>query len=253
MEKIKLIVADDNREFCRLVKAYAEMIDEVEFCGAAFDGISALELIGERQPDVVLLDNIMPLLDGIGVMKHLQNFDRRVRPKVVAFSASVTQTFVSEMNRLGADYVISRNMDVDEIIGRCIMVVKGSQITKIPQYTETEGMVTATICAMGMPANLNGYSFVRSAIEMTIEKPEIIHFITKELYPQVAKLHKTTSSRVERNIRNAIEAVWTKGNRQEIEKIFGTTIDFSKPRPSNSVFIATVADRIRLTMKKNVK
>ncbi len=124
MDKIKLMVIDDNREFCLLVRDYSAMVDEVEFCGAALDGITALEQIRERKPDIILLDNVMPHLDGIGVMKHLHNFACDTRPKVVALTACPTNFYLHTMYKLGADYITSKNMDIDEIIKRCIDICK---------------------------------------------------------------------------------------------------------------------------------
>ena len=124
MDKIKLMVIDDNREFCLLVRDYSAMVDEVEFCGAALDGITALEQIMKRKPDVILLDNVMPNLDGIGVMKHLQSFPKDIRPKVFAVTACPTNFYLSTMYKLGADYITSKNMDIDEIIKRCIDIYK---------------------------------------------------------------------------------------------------------------------------------
>lgn len=251
MEKIRLMVIDDNREFCRLVKDYAEMVDEVEFCGAAFDGISALELIRERKPDVILLDNVMPQLDGIGVMKHLQNFETNIKPKVVAITASPTNTYVTEMGRLGADYIVSRNMDIDEMINRCILVIQSLDKPEDKQCEDLESMVTSAICILGVPAHVSGYGYMRTSIGKVVVKPDLIHSVTKTLYPEVAKIHKTTPSKVERNIRNAIEIAWNRGDKQAFERMFGTTLDFSKPKPTNSEFIAMVADKLRLAMKNN--
>lgn len=253
MEKIKLMVIDDNREFCRLVRNYAEMVNEVEFCGAAFDGISALKLIRERKPDVILLDNIMPELDGIGVMNHLGNFEKEIRPRVVAITASPTNTYVAEMGRLGADYIVSRNMDIDEMINRCVLVVNNVNEIKETKSGNLEDVVTESICTLGVPAHLNGYGYMRTSIEKVVTNPDKIHSITKELYPEVAKVHKTSPSKVERNIRNAIEIAWKKGDQQAFQRIFGTTLDFSKPKPTNSEFIAMVADKIRLAMKNSKK
>ena len=251
MERIKLMVVDDNREFCRLVKDYAEMINEVEFCGAAFDGISSLELIRERKPDVILLDNVMPQLDGIGVMKHLQNFEKSIKPKVVAITASPTNAYVTEISRLGADYIVSRNMDIDDMINRCILVVKSPDKAEVPQYENLESLVTSAICTLGVPAHVNGYGYMRTSIGKVITKPDLMRSVTKVLYPEVARIHKTTPSKVERNIRNAIEIAWNRGDKQAFERMFGTTLDFSKPKPTNSEFIAMVADKLRLAMKNN--
>ncbi len=244
MEKIRLMVVDDNKEFCLLVREYAAMVDEVDFCGAAYDGISALTLIKERQPDVIILDNIMPQLDGIGVLMRLRGFEEHLKPKVVAITAAPSSTYVSETNRLGADYIISRNMDIDEIIDRCILVVRNSPKTMVPLNVDLESMVTSNLNQIGMPENIIGYQYVRTSIIMITENPDWLHSVTARLYPKVAEIHNTTPSKVERNIRNAIEIAWNKGDRHVFEQLFNT-------KPTNSKFIAKVADKLRLEMKNN--
>lgn len=250
MRKVRFMVIDDNREFCMLVREYAKMLDEVDFCGAAFDGISALNLIREKKPDVILLDSIMPQLDGIGVMKHLRNFEKELRPKVVAVTASITNFYVSEMHDLGASYIISKNTDISDMLDRCIMVYKTSLKSKETHSDDAENLITSAVCSVGIPAKLKGYSYLRTSIKLTIENPDIIHSITKRLYPAVAEIHNTTPSNVERNIRSAVEAAWVKGDRQSLIQIFGKNLDFSKPKPTNSEFIAIFADKLRLKLKK---
>ena len=240
MKKIRLMVIDDNKEFCMLEKDYISMIDEVEFCGAAYDGISALSLIEEKQPDVIILDNIMPQLDGIGVLKRLRNFEPHKKPKVVAVTAAPSNIYVAETNRLGADYIISRNMDIDEIIDRCIMVVKSSSPSV---HINSENMVTSYLSQIGIPGNIKGFSYLRTAIITVAENPDLLHSITAKLYPEVAKIHNTTPSKVERNIRNAIDIAWNKGNRQVFEELFNT-------KPTNSKIIAKFAYELRIKIKK---
>lgn len=249
MRNVKLMVIDDNREFCMLVKEYTKMLDEVEFCGAAFDGISALSLIREKKPDVILLDSIMPQLDGIGVMKHLKNFEKKLRPKVVAVTASLTNFYVSEMHDLGASYIISKNTDISDMLDRCIMVYKTSVKNENSYSEDAENLITSAVCSVGIPAKLKGYSYLRTSIKMTIENPDIIHSVTKQLYPAVAEIYNTTPSNVERNIRSAVEAAWVKGDKQALIQIFGTNLDFSKPKPTNSEFIAMFADKLRIKLK----
>ena len=122
MKKIKLIVVDDNKEFCNLVKEYAKITNCIKFCSAAHDGITALKLIRELHPDVILLDSVMPQLNGIGVMKHLQNMPKELRPKVIAITASMTTYYITLMYKLGANYVISKNSDVEEMLERCLLI-----------------------------------------------------------------------------------------------------------------------------------
>lgn len=252
MEKIKLMVVDDSREFCLLVRDYVKTVSDVEFCGVAFDGISALDFIKEKKPDVILLDNVMPQLDGIGVMMHLQSFENKDRPKVVAVTTCPTKSYISAMYKLGADYIMSKNTDVNEMIDRCVLAVKSFESREHIYTTDAEMLITSTVCAVGVPAHLKGYSFLRTSIDMVIKNPDIVHSITKQLYPIVAKKYNTTTNKVERNIRNAIEIAWTRGDKHALAEIFGTALDFSGPKPTNSEFIAMLADKLRLKLRENI-
>ncbi len=243
MKKFKLMVIDDNREFCKLVREYSNVREEIEFCGAAFDGISAMSLIRERNPDIIILDIVMPQLDGIGVMKHIRNSE--TKSKVIAVSVSPTDFVVAEMCRLGADYIISKNTDISDIIDRCLMLY--SQAIPVER---AETIITATICAIGIPANLKGYSFLRTSINMAINTPSIIHSVTNTLYPAIAKKYNTTANRVERNIRNAIDIAWSRGDKKILSQLFGTSLVFTNSRPTNTEFIAMLADKLRMRIKK---
>lgn len=251
MEKIRLMVVDDSREFCILVRDYLKTNSRAEFCGFALDGISALNAIQERKPDVVLLDNVMPNLDGVGVMKHIKNMTFENKPKVVAVTVCPTNSYISSMYSLDVDYIMSKNSDVKDIVDRCIMVVNnGKRNESLP---DTENLITSAVCAVGIPASFKGYPFLRTSIDMVIKNPNAIHSVTKNLYPAVAEKYNTTPCRVERNIRNAIEVAWNRGNKEAFNEMFGGGLDFSKPKPTNSEFIAMFADKLRLMLKDNRK
>ena len=250
MGNIKLLVVDDDREFCRLVRECLRMTEGVDFAGAAYDGITALDYIREHKPDVVLLDNVMPELDGVGVLKHLGNFEKSQRPKVVTITAVPTNTYMTEMYKLGADYVMSRKADIAEIVERCVMVANDKK--EIFDDAGVEEMITSIICALGVPANLKGYPYLRSAILMATENGNLIYSITKELYPEVAKIYQTTASKVERNIRNAIEIAWARGNKQALSEVFEIAVESINNRPTNSEFIAMIADKIRMRLRRKV-
>lgn len=253
MQKMKLMIVDDNREFCRLVRDYVQMQDDVEFTGAAYDGISALDMIRERKPDVVLLDNVMPQLDGIGVLNHLQSFHNDERPKVVTVTACPTDEFMTNAYKLGVNYAMSRKIDINEMIDRCRMVVKNSPAEPNSEkltLEDVESQVTEMIHEVGVPAHIKGYSYLRAAIMLVLEDRQLIESITKLLYPTVAKRFNTSASRVERAIRHAIEVAWNRGDTDTLNSIFGFTINQSKGKPTNSEFIAMISDKLRLQMKK---
>lgn len=253
MDKIRLLVVDDNREFCNLVRDYVNMQDDVEFAGAAFDGISALELIRSRRPDVILLDNVMPQLDGLGVMTHIKNMPVLQRPKVVTVTACPTDMFMTSAYKLGVSYAMSRKLDIAEMVERCKMVVNSaSGKTGDERLTEDdiEALVTSTIHDVGVPAHIKGYSYLRESIMLVLKDRQLIESVTKQLYPTVAKHFGTTASRVERAIRHAIEVAWNRGDTEMLDSIFGFTINQSKGKPTNSEFIAMISDKLRLEIKQ---
>lgn len=253
MNKIKLMVVDDNKEFCNLVRDYSNMQNDIEFVGAAFDGITALDLIRGTKPDVVLLDNVMPQLDGIGVLSHLQNMPATDRPKIVTVTACPTDTFMSSAYKLGVSYAMSRKIDIAEMVERCRMVAKSSPADPSDNritIDDIETLVTSTIHEVGVPAHIKGYSYLRESIMLVLEDRQLIESITKQLYPTVAKKFNTTASRVERAIRHAIEVAWNRGDTETLDRIFGFTINQSKGKPTNSEFIAMISDKLRLELKK---
>ena len=253
MEKIKFLVVDDNKSFCKSVREYAQMQDDIDFVGAAFDGISAMELIKTNKPDVILLDNVLPQLDGIGVLSHLQSIPAVDRPKVVAVTACPTAEFMNNAYKLGVSYTMSRKVDIHDMIERCRMVAQNTPAEASCNKLSSEDlecMVTEKIHEVGVPAHIKGYAYLRIAIMMVIEDNKLIESITKMLYPTVAKKFNTSASRVERAIRHAIEVAWTRGDTEVLNKIFGFTINQSKGKPTNSEFIAMISDIIRLELKR---
>lgn len=254
MNKIRLAVVDDNKEFCSLIKDYVSMQDDMEFVGAAYDGLAALDMIRRKKPDVVLLDNVMPQLDGLGVLEHLQDFDAEDRPKVVTVTACPTDEFMTNAYRLGANYLMSRKLDIDEIVNRCRMVTRtiASRDIKVAPAAgkqDVEARVTSMIHEVGVPAHIKGYSYLREAILLVLKDRQLIESITKQLYPMVAKAYNTSASRVERAIRHAIEVAWDRGDTETLNNIFGFTINQAKGKPTNSEFIAMISDKLRLEMK----
>lgn len=253
MKKIRLLVVDDNREFCMLVRSYIQMVDDMEFVGAAFDGYSALDMIKEIKPDVVLLDNVMPQLDGIGVLTHLKHIPKDERPKVVTVTACPTDTFMENACNLGASYAMSRKMDVDEMIKRCRMVVKSTSFgnsVKISNSENAENSIASLLHKTGMSANIKGYGYLKYAVLLIVEDKSYKNSITKKLYPDVAKYFNVSSASVERAIRNAINMAWERGNRDFLNSIFVSSVNPLKGKPTNSEFIAMISDIISLKIHK---
>lgn len=251
MEKIKLLVVDDNKDFCMTVRDYCSILDDIEVIGVAYDGLVALEVIQQKTPDIVLLDNVMPNLDGIGVLMRLTNIPREKRPKVITITACLTDEFAVNATKLGAAYQMSRNMSLEEIVERVRMVANTTTAEKEEKIKEQdmETAITEIIHEIGVPAHIKGYSYIREAIMLVLKDNDIINSITKQLYPSVAKVYNTSPSRVERAIRHAIEVAWDRGDTETINKIFGFTINQSKGKPTNSEFIAMISDKLRLERK----
>lgn len=252
MHKIRVLIADDNREFADLLHEYLQQQDDMQVVGVAYNGLEALESIEECSPDIVVLDIIMPYLDGIGVLEQLSGHPLAKRPKIVMLTAFGQESITHRTLELGADYYILKPFDLDILAHRLRQMARGQVLpVKIPtvrdKQKEQDMRVTAIMHELGIPAHIKGYMYLRDAIIMVTSRVELLSRITKELYPAIAEKYSTTPSRVERAIRHAIEVAWTRGNVEFIDEMFGHTVSQDKGKPTNSEFIAMVADKLRLT------
>lgn len=270
--KISVLIADDNKEFCNILNDYLLSQRDIVVTGIAKDGLEALKLIEEKQPDLVVLDIIMPHLDGLGVLERINSLGLEKTPRVIVLSAVGQDKITQRAITLGADYYVVKPFDMDVFTERIrqmfnstiseeptnskptISVVEGSKNedsssddNKEPMDLEVE--ITSIIHEIGVPAHIKGYMYLREAITMVVNDMELLSAITKELYPSIAKKYNTTASRVERAIRHAIEVAWGRGQIDAINKIFGHNIHNDKGKPTNSEFIAMVADKLRLKNK----
>jgi two-component system response regulator (stage 0 sporulation protein A) len=266
LEKTKILIADDNREFCDILTKFLSMDDDFQVIGVAKDGLEALDKITETTPDVLILDIIMPHLDGLGVLEGLHKLELQKIPKIVVLSAVGQDKITQKAIELGADYYVVKPFDFKVFIKRLKQIIGLENSTesivkndyiKIPATKSSsinttrslEARITNVIHEIGVPAHIKGYSYLREAIAMVIEDMELLGAVTKELYPNIAKKYNTTSSRVERAIRHAIEVAWNRGKIDTIDNIFGYTVNNNKGKPTNSEFIAMVADKLRLEME----
>lgn len=268
-EKITVLIADDNTEFAKTLTGYLEKQDDMEVIGVAKDGNEAFEMITNAQPDIILLDVIMPHLDGIGVLEKLNSVNLQKHPLCIMLSAVGQDKITQRAINLGAEYYVVKPFDIELLIKR-IKELKNYQSTPVKnnfigkeikaQYIELspekqkdeknlEALVTNVIHEVGVPAHIKGYQYLREAIMMVVNDIEIINQITKQLYPDIAKTFGTTPSRVERAIRHAIEVAWSRGQLDAVDGIFGYTVSASKGKPTNSEFIAMIADKLRLELK----
>ena len=266
MEKLNIAIADDNERMVRLLGDIVRSDEELQVIGTAKDGVEAYELIKTAEPDVVLLDIVMPKMDGLGVMEKV-NKDSTIKkhPAFIMISAIGQEKITEDAFRLGADYYIMKPFDNDMVISRIKdvknrNVARPSEVRKVQPYEKREELkernleadVTAIIHEIGVPAHIKGYQYIRQGIIMSFNDRSMLQYITKYLYPAIAKKNKTTSSSVERTIRHAIEVAWRRGSMDVLEDIFGNTVCAGKGKPTNSEFLALLTDRFRLEYREKI-
>ena len=254
-DKIRVLLADDNKDFCDILKNYLNKQPNIDVIDVAFDGSEAYDKILTLKPDVVLLDEVMPHLDGIGVLEKLQNV-KDIKTICIMLTAVTQEQVMQKAFSLGAKHYIAKPFDMELLVSRINQLkennISNNNNNKIgPNYTELdlETRVTNILHEIGVPAHIRGYHYMREAIIMAIGDIDVLNYITKELYPSIAKKCNTTPSRVERAIRHAIEVAWSRGRIDAIDNLFGYTINNHKGKPTNSEFIALIADRLRLELK----
>ncbi len=270
-EKIKIVVADDNQDFIMTLMSHLEKENDMEVIGVARDGKEACEMVINKKPDVLLLDVIMPYLDGLGVLEKINEANLEPRPMCIMLSAVGQAKITQNAINLGAEYYVVKPFDIEVLIKRirdiknykpssnAQNVFSNTREIKAPYIAISESnkkneegleaLVTNIIHELGVPAHIKGYQYLREAIMMVINDIDVINQITKQLYPEIARKFKTTPSRVERAIRHAIEVAWARGEQQAVETIFGYTVSAAKGKPTNSEFIAMIADKLRLELK----
>ncbi|MBW9171366.1 sporulation transcription factor Spo0A [Clostridium estertheticum] len=264
-KKINIIIVDDNKEFCNILNDYLLTQKDIVVTGIAQNGIEAIKLIEEKKPDLVVLDIIMPILDGLGVLERLNTMEIQPRPRIIILSAVGHEKITQRAISLGADYYVIKPFDMEVFANRIrqtlnenicndeapktISYAGNDEINtnrSMPVDVDMIGQITNIIHEIGIPANLKGYMFVREAINMVVKDIDLLSSVTKELYPLVGEKFNTTASRVERAIRHAIEVAWNREQVETITNLFGYTINNEKGKPTNSEFIAMVADKLRL-------
>ncbi len=250
--QIKVLVADDNREFCDVLGEYISNQPDMRLAGVAHSGREVLDLLEGDVPDVIILDVIMPHLDGIGVLERLNDNRWDRRPKVMVLSAFGQESVTQRAFQLGADYYVLKPFNLD-VLGKRIRQMAGGKEEIQPPATRAsqrslDVSVTALLHDLGVPAHIRGYLYLRDAIILVTNKVEIMGAVTKELYPAIARKYATTPSRVERAIRHAIEVAWSRGNVELLGRMFGHTFHSERGKTTNSEFIAMLADRLRMDL-----
>ena len=250
-----VLIADSSEEFCAGLTAALQRTERFQVVGTANDGEQAIRLIGERKPDVLVLDLMLSKQDGISVLKAISGMDRK--PATLATSGFITDYVAAAAANLGVQYMMLKPCDMPAMVERMEEMIRGGESlrTSAPRRADKnsiESMVTNIIHEIGVPAHIKGYQFLRDAILLTMNEPEYINAVTKRLYPEIAKKNGTTASRVERAIRHAIEVAWDRGDVDTLNSYFGYTIHNLRGKPTNSEFIAMIADKMRLDKRQRV-
>ena len=248
-----VVIADNTEEFCCGLSAALQQAGGFQVLGTAADGEQAVRMVAERKPDVLVLDLMLPKRDGISVLKAVAAMEKR--PVTLATSGFVTEYVASAASNLGVRYLMLKPCDMTALVERLEEIRGGenrrASLNRRPDKTGIEAMVTGIIHEIGVPAHIKGYQYLREAIIIAINDMDVINAITKVLYPQVAKTFQTTPSRVERAIRHAIEVAWDRGDLDTLQRFFGYTVSNTKGKPTNSEFIALIADKLQLQLKSS--
>ena len=257
--KTKIMVVDDNKEFVKLINMYINSQKDMVALDPLYDGTNVINAIKQSKPDILLLDVVMPEKDGLTVLEELADEVGLEKPLIVIMSAIGQEKVTQKAISLGATYYVVKPFDMITLIDRVRDILKEKDEVK-EEYMVAYGnkslplevRVTQMIHDVGVPAHIKGYQYIREAIMLAVNDEDIINSITKTLYPTLSEKFNTTPSRVERAIRHAIEVAWNRGQIEMHEKIFGYTVNSNKGKPTNSEFIAMIADRIRLSEKVTV-
>lgn len=250
----RILIADTGEEFRKLLSDTISAESDMEVVAATSDGAEVLQLIQKLTPDVVVMDLILRGLDGLEVISSLTRLERR--PKILVVSSFARSTMAAIVADSGADYYLAKPCKMSTVMERIRQLFSAAfvpeDIVKAPpsRPESLESTVTSIIHEIGVPAHIKGYQYLREAIIIAVNDIEVINAVTKILYPEVAKRYNTTASRVERAIRHAIEVAWDRGDLETLQKYFGYTVSNAKGKPTNSEFIAMIADKLQLQRKE---
>ena len=266
MEKIRLGIVDDNRELCEMLKRNFDTCEDFEVMFIAEDGMKAVELIRDTEVDVLILDSVLPHVDGMGVLEAMNEMELAHYPRVIMISAFGQDTVIQRAVSLGVSYFLVKPLNIQILMKRIRQLSKKELVAikredqnynlrhaslrkEFTYENDLEIEITNLIHEIGVPAHIKGYQYIRDAISIVVADRDILSAVTKELYPMIAEKNNTTPSRVERAIRHAIEVAWNRGRIETIDALFGYTVQGDKGKPTNSEFIAIIADKLRLERK----
>ena len=251
MKKIKVLMIDDNENLVEMVKEYFKDHSKIEVVLSCKDGLDGLNTIINKQNeyDIILLDLIMPKKDGLYVLEELNK--RGIEKNIIVETSYNEPKVIRKVSEYGVNYYILKPFELTELENKILSIFESQTHKSINLYhSNLQISITKMLHELGMPSHIKGYQYIREGISMIYNNPALIGGITKELYPDLAMKFDTTVSRVERAIRHAIEVSWNRGNWDYMEEIFGHSVDIDKAKPTNSEFIVTVADKLRLEIAK---
>ena len=248
--KIKVLVVDDNEGIVNLIKEYFKDNDKIEIIGSASNGQIAIDLFNNNiEYDLMLLDLVMPVKDGLSVLEYMK--ENNITKKVIVMTSYNEEETIRDVSEYGVRYYALKPFDLKDIekkIINCVTSKKNNDKIIELGNKDIQIKVNKLLHALGIPSHIKGYQFIRSAILMVYENPGFIGGITKDLYPGLSLKFNTSIQRVERAIRHAIEVSWLRGDIDLMEEIFGHSVDIDRAKPTNSEFIVTIADKLRLEM-----
>ena len=246
-----VLIADNSEVFCTTLREELQKAGGFQVVATTTDGDQAARLLSQHQPQIAVLDMMLPKRDGIDLLKGIQKSKQKCA--VLATSGFVADFLANSLSNLGVRYLMQKPCDIESLVDRLQEIrMEGQQPIALPQHNSKaniESLVTGIIHEIGVPAHIKGYQYLREAIIIAVNDMDVINAITKVLYPQVAKAFQTTPSRVERAIRHAIEVAWDRGDLDTLQKFFGYTVSNTKGKPTNSEFIALIADKLQLQLK----
>ena len=253
MEKVKLLVIDDNKELIELLKEYFKEQSGADIVLTAKDGKEGIEKIKNNLDkfNMIVLDLIMPNMDGIEVLKYIK--EEKIDKKIIVLTSYNAQDMIRNVAELGANYLMLKPFELDSLYEKIIEISNnyGLSSQNIDLYNNNlQISITKALHELGVPSHIKGYQYIREGVTLVYNNPKIIGGITKELYPEIAKKYHSTTSRVERAIIHAIEISWNRANWDFMEDLFGYSVDIDKAKPTNSEFIVTIADKLRLDFNK---
>ncbi len=254
MEQVRVLIVDDNAELRNVVAKFFSRQEGITVVGQATNGEDALQMLADTAPDVLLLDMIMPKVDGYSVLEQMRQMNLAKEPEVIALTALGRDDFITRAVELGVRYYMVKPFDFPVLYQR-VMEVAGKRSTRpetstvLPMVAPARSLderIAGLFLTIGIPAHIKGYQFLREAVKMVIDQPDMINRITKELYPGIGRRFNTTASKVERAIRHAIEVAWSRGRIEVLNQVFGANVCSLDDKPTNGEFVALVADKLSL-------